>query len=257
MPPTLLNLLKGLQNTLLCKYYQLRGKYNYPLSILPKKSYRHIIDIDNLLTEGDFFLVRRSDKSVNETFNELNILREDAILVKDVPGMSLNLLGGEFKSEHIMYSPKDNGSKRWKGERVYFFIDFKKSYVILSNPVHIYFPVKKLHGKTFPYYRGKDDHTKKIISALNLKPEQNGKYKFTGSSRITHDPTNLNYWHIELELKDDNGDRIKNASSAWITSAAQEALGHFITGSAKNTIPVIEPIKTKFYLQEQVLTKSA
>ena len=248
MPQKLKNLWKALKNTCLCKLYEYTGDYRYPVSILPHHSYVHFMNIDSLKSELPFFLIRRSDKDSNNTFNSAGILREDAILPEDTIDLSLNVLGGNFKEDHIKYIPKSDGVKPWDGKKVYF-IDYKNHYKIADVSSPIFFPLGELHRKTFPYYRGDDSEAKKIINALSLKPEKvDGKNKLHGSSEVKHSPTNLNYWHVELTLVDQVGKRIKKSSSIWIQSAAEMAYGHLISVNALQAAPPISTISKKSFI---------
>jgi len=65
-----------------------------------------LLDIDYLIDKQDLFILRRSSKTTEDTFNDLGILRDDIINTKEIPGLSMNLLGAYFKIEHIKYVPK-------------------------------------------------------------------------------------------------------------------------------------------------------
>src|SRR5579863_3421633 len=99
---------KGLKDFLLCNLYRLKGKLTYPDSILPKRTYIHIMDIASLCAIGDIYALRRSEKPVGDNFHvigEFRILREAAIEPLEVPNMSVNLMGGLFQEEHIKFVP--------------------------------------------------------------------------------------------------------------------------------------------------------
>ena len=100
-----MNLLQVLIDIFICKGLWVTGRLKYPLSILPKSQYIQRINIDKLYRDISLIIVRRSDKPKEEVFNKFGIMREDVITRGDIPGMSMNLLGGKFKYEHIRFNP--------------------------------------------------------------------------------------------------------------------------------------------------------
>jgi hypothetical protein len=136
----------------------------------------------------------------------------------------------------------------WKGNNIYF-IDYKDDFQTLNVCSPVFFSIEAVHHKTFPYYRGNDSEAKKIIKALSLNPKiVNGQNEFYGSAEIVHTPNNLNYWHVEMFLKDQAGNTIKKRDSVWIQSACKLAYGHLISGSALPDQPHLHPIERSFYI---------
>src|ERR1035437_2282444 len=125
------HLWKGLKNFFLLNYCRATKKFDYPNCILPKSKYQCLLNIDHILNKQDLYILRRSNKLEEETFNDLGILRDDTINDKELPGLSMNLLGGFFKIDYIKYVPK-MGTKAvqvWKGEKVYLY-EFVNDYDI-------------------------------------------------------------------------------------------------------------------------------
>lgn len=247
------NLLKELSNICLYSYFSLTKEHPYPLSILPRKKFIVKIDLEGLSSDNnEYYLVRRSNNGADDTWNaDTGILREDAILVEDIPCLSLNILGAKFKVPHIKFQPKGEASKPWKGESINFYT-YKDSYKVDTVGSPIYFKLKDLHNRTFPYERVKDSGIKGFIAQLKLAINSNGKYPFQGSTKVIHTPNNLNYWHIELFLFDHGEKLIKDAEAAWKKDAAM-AFGHMMSGSAKRGIEKsIIPISEDNFLTRKV-----
>ena len=242
-----MNLLQELIDILKCKVLLVTGRLDYPLSILPKNQYIERIDIDKLYKHVPLVVVRRSDKPKEEIFNEIDLLREDVITKSDIPRMSMNLLGGAFKQEHIKFNPIGESCRIWDGSEKVFFSNYRKSIRLLPVATPIFFEVANLHDKEFPYKRNKDPTSNKLMNALAYKPsETEGKFILYGKSYISHEPTLLNYWHVEFQIKDFEKKLIEKAKSAWQKEAAESAFLHIQT-SALPECPNIKEIPKSYF----------
>ncbi len=230
-----MNWLKELIITLICKYWDKNN--SYPTCVIPYFHYKYKIDINHLICEDNCVIVRRSDKSEEESFNDLDILREDIISESDVPNLSMNLYGGKFNNTHLKFRCVRPATDLWNGEKIKIS-KYRTFYLLLDTYSPIYFLIKDLHNKEFPYYKTDDKETKKLLTALNLSTlSENGKVKLNGKSFVEHTPTKLNYWHVELQIKDVQDSEIKHAKSAWQKSAAEYAYKDIITMSARKRPP--------------------
>ena len=122
-----------LKDTFLYNYQRWIGKCDFPVSILPKLNYVSIIDIQSLLNGQTVYILRRSDKSFNDTFNDLGKLREDAVTPKEIPFLSLNMLGGLFEPEHTRFKVLNNGMSRWKNNDFISIIDFLNDFTHIAD----------------------------------------------------------------------------------------------------------------------------
>jgi hypothetical protein len=243
-----MNWFQELTDILKCKVLLLTGRLKYPLSILPKKHYVRQININKLYEEIPLIVVRRSEKTQEKLFNKFGILREDAFSETDIPNMSINLLGGKFKSDYIRFNPTKEATKTWDGQEQIFYSKYHPLVQILSEVIPIFFDVINLHNLTFPYQRNKDKDVNKLIEKLALKPvEIEGKYQFQGKSVISHEPTQLNYWHVEFQIKDIEDNLISNTKSAWKKNAAEMALKNVICVSASMTCNKVVDIPLSYF----------
>lgn len=246
-----MNWLKELIVTFKCKYWERSN--GYPICILPYSHYKLKIEdtsINQLVNEDNCIIVRRSDRSQEDSFNELEILREDIILEKSIPNLSMNLYGSRFTNEHLKFRCFGAGIKLWEGENIKIS-NYKACYSILKTHSPIYFLIKDLHNKVFPYYKTDDKDTQKLLKIMGLNiSSENGKVKLNGKSNVIHTPNKLNYWHVELQIKDIQEAEIKHTNSAWQKSAAQYAYNDIVVMSAKKDPPQsIYIIPSNIYLK--------
>lgn len=225
-----MNWFQELTNILKCKVLQLTGQLKYPLSILPQKSYVHRIDIDALCKEISIFVVRRSQKTGADLFNKFGKLREDALSETDLINMSMNLLGGAFKLEHLGFNPTKKATRNWDGKASIFYSKYHDLVQILPHTTPIFFNVLDIHGQNIPYQRSKDKDVNKLMAKLNIKPlETDGKYELYAKSVVNHEPTYLNYWHVEFQIRDVENNLVSNTKSSWKKNVAEMALKHIIS----------------------------
>ena len=246
-----MNWLKELIVMFTCKYWN-KSKV-YPICILPYLHYKLKIEdtsINQLVNEDNCVIVRRSGKSEVDSFNELEILKEDIISEKSVPNLSMNLYGSKFTNEHLKFRCFGEAINLWEGEKIKLS-NYKSFYNILETHSPIYFLIKDLHNKIFPYYKTDDKDTQKLLRILGLNiSSENGKVKLNGKSKVIHSPNKLNYWHVELQIKDNQESEIKNTNSAWQKSAALYAYNDIVVMSAKKNPPQnIFKIPSEIYLK--------
>ncbi len=116
-------LLKELQNQLIYLFPKYFWGFNYPTKIIPRKNYKYI-DVNELSSNDDIFVVRRSNfNSVNETFDDFGEVKERAIVegVRQIPGLSLNLLSPLFTKNCLPFRQTGPAMKMWE-EGEYIFI---------------------------------------------------------------------------------------------------------------------------------------
>lgn len=200
---------------------------NYPKILLPKKNYKKI-NIENLVGLN-LFLVRRALKFKSEdVFDEFGFLLDGAIVeesLKDIAGMSMNLLGGHFLVEHIRFIPKKNAIIDWEEGSNVVWGDIKNDIESKSteNPIPIFFELFSIHNQPYPYHKENKSLPKGIAVDNNSKHT-----KFQGSTSVLHKPTLANFWHIEFHLLEDKllgsklVDRKKTASFDYNRSEDNE-----------------------------------
>ncbi len=233
----------------------IRFKICYPIKILPRTNYRLEIDCNELISEDcNIVLLHRSNKNINDTFNELGHLREDSILAENVPRLSMNFLGSFFKIKFIKYSAINPATKAWGGEKIDHSL-YAHLFTIKRPSIPIFFKASDLHNKKFPFTLKKESpKAKEYLKYFNTKiGKETEEARFDGSLQIKHSPNKLNYWHIELLLMSPTGNEIRYTKSPDNLTTATLALTERICKSGKKVIPVTpEIIQTKFYFKEAV-----
>jgi hypothetical protein len=241
---------KEFRNICLCRLYIVLPNNIYPFIIIPKVSYIFPINIDELSQSGDFVIVRRSNKTEDKTFDEIGYLREDALISKidQFPNLSMNILGGKFKTKHIKYKAKIGiATERWNEKERVLLIDYRDKWETWSNAIPIYFSLNDIHNIEFPYLRDSNDKETKKLKEIFSFLEQGIKTRFIGKTFVEHEPIKLNYWHVELKLKDVRGDNIEKTDSAWKKTAAENALKDILLIKGRAEILKNEIIPDIFY----------
>lgn len=186
---------------------------NYPKYLTPSLYFR-IFSIEELdyVSKG-YYVVRRSAKSTKtETFDHLGLLKCDSLIgvdieshkpkLREIPGLSKNILGGFFRVKHLIFKPSMASSRDWNGldalptfkEIVTGIIKFDE------NPIPIYFLISKIHKQDFPFNKQIDKEYKKKLPP-QFKTLQ-GTTFLDAQTEVLHKPTVSNFWHVEFHIKD-------------------------------------------------------
>ena len=199
------------------------------------------------------FVTRRLDVPFEKAYNKLGneyYLRQDALDKKRVPNMSMNLMGGKFKEKDISFSSlNDTGSQSWIHPNKVFLDEYIGRYNIYKEYTVVYFTVSEIHNIPIPYLRPKDKNSDNLVKALANKPKIiNEKYEFYGRGLVQHSPTNLNYWHIEYEIRDGENKIILENKSNWQSTFCEALISDLlvVNGVHKLDNPIV-PISCKWY----------
>ena len=248
-------LLKDLKNFLLLKSVDIYYRLTYPRKILPNRKFVKQIDIQKAIDSDKIYVLRRSNQSESETFNDLGLLREEAIsdknTWKEIPSLSFNLLGGFFKTKHSKYSTNGKGSEEWDGASMISFWDFINLFEIKKFKGFYIFDAKDLHNITVPISSSETNReAKKKLAQLKLIPiNEDGKIMVNGKTIIRHVPTNLNYWHIQLEIISplhENKSIPRGTGNEFAKSACSFVLTNILTTNAKK-IAQFSVLKKELY----------
>ena len=201
----------------------------YPKEILPRKNYIKNIDVDRLLANiPKAQIVRRADKPVVYVTNSLGdkVLAEDTF-TGNVFDYSTNLLGAYFHvEEHLGLRQLGEGKADWNGETTFESIKDELWGEVKAYPVRLY--INPLQHKSVPYKRTfeKAELLKGFISQWDMKASEtaskiwkgkNNDYDFEAELRVEHHPTNLNYWHMAIDIYPDRAAKeyFKSPKGAW------------------------------------------
>lgn len=261
------SLLKNFKLTLHCNILKVRGKIDYPESILPKQNFCNKIDFNLLLASNKYiYLLRRSEKSLEQTFQLLEgsyLLRLDSISNERLPKLSINLLGAFFKKEHLKYIVAHNkpGGAKWRNNKKILFKFFFKDYSITDVGCEIYLHANNIDGKTFPFsYPYSKDNVKVVrefeqaVGCGILKPiadpadPTKSFYQVSGTVKLVHDPLVLNYWHVEMITKNFNDKEVKSASPVWTETFFKSIMSNVIRVNAYNDVVEVGKIHNSIFL---------
>lgn len=245
--------LKDFLNILKCSFHKLMRKSDFPKSIIPKENFVLLMDMDNLLEHESIFVLRRSDRNYEDTFNDLGILRDEALSPREVPNLSINLLGGFFKPEHTKYRIINRGMQKWGNYKSINISEYLEDFEIIENYTPIFIEANNINEVEVPYTQHVNkDITKEVEKFFSIMPKPSisgGKYHLQGKTKLVHDPTNLNYWHAELRLENFKGDEIKYKKSAYISEFCEKVISDIICANAYPSIDNIPSIPEEYYLR--------
>jgi hypothetical protein len=246
------------------KISQLLAFLSYPIRIIPKQSYKTEITIQDILDINDTAIVRRSLRNHKDIFDRFGSLRQDALIedLKDVPGLSMNLLGASFKTNDIRYIAKGVASKKWDGFENKLWLNYIKYASFSCDATPIFFYLKDIHNKTVPYVvpqkTTNEEKFKKLKKAFSFEIKEDGEEAtIFGASVIKHTPNKLNYWHVEFVILDiearytptETKITRKRSSSNYVKTAAEHALNDILLQSAHSKADFIASIPSEHYLK--------
>lgn len=185
----------------------------YSHALLPQKNYKHKIDINCLLSEHNFYLIRRVDDKLENVYDSnIGYMKVSAFVSNDerkvieLPGMSVNLLCFNCDETSTNYKTVDFGSNAWDGNTIVKRDDIPKYCTGTSDHINIYIPFIGIHEEKFDTVFPKQGDTHKKLDKQNKvytdSTDSEGKeiviVKGGGIMEFIHQPTMLNYWHFEL-----------------------------------------------------------
>ncbi|MEM9919350.1 MAG: hypothetical protein AAF990_14705 [Bacteroidota bacterium] len=165
--------------------------------------------MDDLNKSAHIAIVRRSTfNDVSKTFDGFGGVREDALIrdgkLRNIPGLSMNLLGGKFEVSHIDFIQKAPASAYWEEGEEISFRQYIECIQYKGGSIPIYFFLSDIHKIHLPYTRKADKVTNKYLAQFEATPpvSNNERYELEGFTIVSHKPNKLNYWHVELDAFD-------------------------------------------------------
>ena len=201
-------------------------KEPYPQEILPRRVYKKRLNVDRLLRRYRDLLVVRQVKGEKSRYQLITgngeCVLQDSVFGSSMANLSLNLAGGLFNTSHdahLRFLPtKEEAKELWTGGNVSSEIVAQEDSYSIDNPCFgLCFLVRKIHDRTFPFYKHfdtqaeRDEYEHQANMATSEKEKkydahlveafENKKSNVLVRPRIKvhHAPTNANYWHITLD----------------------------------------------------------
>lgn len=198
----------------------------------------------------------------SEAFNAVGKLKDSAIekffTPSKIPNMSLNLLGGAFKPEHIKFNPKGEAAEDWNGYEYIFLLDFYNSIEIKEegNYCAVFFWVKDIHNCSFPAKTTVSKESRELLESLKLQPiPPNGaETEVLCSTQLSHVPTRCNFWHTQFAIIAGEGKvkkPVEKPKSGYQRNAAEYAIKDLIAVKGKKIISDFDLVPQSIYKRER------
>ncbi len=163
----------------------------------------------------------------------------------------MNILGAYFLLKHTKFKVKNKGTNPWRGSEKIYISEYVDDYTVLNAYCPLIYHLQSFHNISVPSINEKNKDTKKFIEVNNLDPQLIGdQYHLKSKIIISHEPTKLNYWHVELKLFNAlNQEVTKKSNNWWAKSSTSYILEHLLSVPLID-LPQIEKIERHFYINE-------
>ena len=98
-----------------------------------------------------------------------------------------------------------------------------------------------------PYNKIQEKEITKFFEYMPRPSVKDGNYQVQGKTEIQHEPTKLNYWHVEYLIIDYKNNPIKYGKSEYIKNFCRKVLTDIICANSSNELPSFEPISSRYY----------
>lgn len=227
----------------------------FPLQIIPAPYFVKEMERCHL-NELNVWLQRACPAPLNECCKDGdpdNVVPEAFGSINTWKKMSVNLLGAHFEIGHECWIIKKPACDPWMGEVIDPNSFLEYIVYVSENYPSVYFTfidadtLKWTFPRTFPDQATFDNQKDKIIDAYKdkLKFVKGQDYKIPASSKCSHVPTRMNYWHcevhtfIEANPKDEDVDKIQSYRKTALREMV-EILRKNCTLSPPEQIPLIK-----------------
>lgn len=221
------------------KSLKLMCMIQYPEDIIPKEGYKISgFSLEDILHDlPDILISRRITGNINDYIdNDEKRPRLDTdCFGEHYVHLSVNLMNSKFRTEHIKYITKGEAGKRWDGKSI-CIKDYLAHIETSEDSSAVYYKVGTLHNHTFskkqPLTKEPYKAMRKALGEMALKAftgnESTKDAEFRGYIGIDHVPSNLNYWHCQVEIyPKDNENALQNDKS-WRKEIFIHVLTNFL-----------------------------
>lgn len=235
----------------------------YPTIILPRRYYKEKIDIKSLFGDlKDFWVSRRGKGDFNKVASHYGSgwkIERDAFGDKIV-GYSMNMEGAFFDGlKHVCLRQLGKGNHDWKNKRVIILLLYLWNYKKVEG-FPIFYKASVFHDVEIPYEKKvqkseynlltSEAHKYKIIQD---KFKKEGLLEIKAHTYLKHAPSNLNYWHVQLQTFAANDDfKELDSESKWRKAIFDYVLGRLLMNRNNIHMEIDNPINipTKYYLDD-------
>lgn len=183
---------------------------NYPEEIISKPEYVKLFPLQSLTKDNSDYLVcfriegNLDNYTESGSFNGRRKLKRKCF--PHVPHLSMNLHGGLFKPEYVRFVQKRPGCDEWDGNSVINIRDFANCIEEKPDAIPIFYESKVISQRnirTRVTFSNKDSYKamQKIFANVKFVDYYEGvEVELFTDINIVHVPTNLNYWHLQMEV---------------------------------------------------------
>lgn len=198
----------------------------YPEEIIPQPDFVKPFPLEDLKkNDSDYHVCLRIEGNLVD-YTEEGVFNGKRKLMRKcfphMPHLSMNLHGGLFKPEYVRFVQKRPGCDEWDGSRIIDINDFIQCIEEKPDAVPVFYCSKVIGQSgisTSVTFNNKDSYKamKAIFKNVDFPEYQDGvRVKLKTDIRIVHTPTNLNYWHLQMEVYPATLDKfLANDETEW------------------------------------------
>lgn len=198
------------------------GIYDYPEQIVPKPGFAVPFPFDKLKgMAGDCETCYRIKGRVDDNATDMGDgeLRLTSECFPYPVHLSMNLMGGLFEPEHVRYAQKKPGDELWLPGTAADLADFTNCIEEIPEATPIFYLASDIEQSMTIELMFKDKNEyksfgEKFYPGKSFDP--NTQYPLEFRLEIKHAPTNLNYWHVQVEaIPQITGEELKDQKAQW------------------------------------------
>lgn len=230
----------------------------YPLELLPQPGFC-VPFLFSALKEkyGGYAVCYRIEGTIEENcetggFNGHKVLKEKCF--EHSVHLSMNLLGGFFKPEHVHFVQKKPGSNDWIVDEV---VDYKNyqgcvDECEIATPIFYRDNVLCQPSISIPVIFNDKQAYKAFCQYFNGKAfpqfKKGESVWVTFETKIEHHPTKLNYWHVQLEVHPElREEALDNENGVWRSRVFQHIRSAILCHKFEESMPFSYTIPMELY----------
>lgn len=216
----------------------------YPVEIIPNWHYSRKIDLKAVLKREKTFYICRAVFASQE---ERDAIKEGEPLDVDLLGdhivrMSVNLMGGLYEPSHLRYLPSSakDATKEWKGQKI-ILSDYLSGNEDKNYAFGLYYSSEDLHRKLMSVTlvdlkKPQKDAAKKVFQHLC---EDVYGIHVDVEIFVESKPTNVNYWHAQVEMKPalEDDEKCFRNGDGWKKDIYAQLVSDILTKKHKLSLP--------------------
>lgn len=240
------------------KLFLLCDKMEYPIELLPQPGFCVPFPLACLKEEcGGYVVCYRIKGTVDDNcepggFNGHKVLNEKCF--EHVVHLSMNLLGGPFKPEHVRFIQKTPGSNNWAVDEKVSFMDYQGCVEECATATPIFYRDNVLCQPSISVqviFNDKQAYKAfcRYFSESSFPQFKNGVSVWaTFETRIEHRPTKLNYWHVQLEVYPElKEEMLDNDNGIWRSRVFEHIRSTILCHKFDESMPFSYTIPTELY----------